>query len=130
MLRLWIVSGAILGFLGVAAGSFGAHGLKSLLEANGQSANWETAVRYCLFHALTLILVGALAALPQAAASRGLITAAGWNFLLGTLIFSGFLATLALSGIRILGAIVPIGGVLMLVGWTCLVAAGLRMRVD
>jgi uncharacterized membrane protein YgdD (TMEM256/DUF423 family) len=130
MLRLWIVSGAILGFLGVAAGSFGAHGLKSLLEANGQSANWETAVRYCLFHALALILVGALAALPQAAASRGLITAAGWNFLLGTLIFSGFLATLALSGIRILGAIVPIGGVLMLVGWTCLVAAGLRMRVD
>jgi len=129
MLRLWIVSGAILGFLGVAAGSFGAHGLKSLLEANGQSANWETAVRYCLFHALALILVGALAALPQAAASRGLITAAGWNFLLGTLIFSGFLATLALSGIRILGAIVPIGGVLMLVGWTCLVAAGLRMRV-
>jgi len=130
MLRLWIVSGSILGFLGVAAGSFGAHGLKSLLEANGQSANWETAVRYCLFHALALILVGALAALPQAAASRGLITAAGWNFLLGTLIFSGFLATLALSGIRILGAIVPIGGVLMLVGWTCLVAAGLRMRVD
>lgn len=130
MLRLWIVSGAILGFLGVAAGSFGAHGLKSLLEANGQSANWETAVRYCLFHALALILVGALAALPQAAASRGLITAAGWNFLLGTLIFSGFLATLALSGIRILGAIVPIGGVLMLVGWACLVAAGLRMRVD
>ena len=49
MLKLFCVFGAVLGFLGVAAGSFGAHGLKDLLEANGQAANWETAVRYCLF---------------------------------------------------------------------------------
>ena len=124
MLRLWLVSGTILGFLGVAAGSFGAHGLKSLLEANGQAANWETAVRYCLFHALAILFVGLCAALPQAAAARGLLTAAGWSFLLGTLVFSGFLAALALSGVKILGAIVPIGGVLLLVGWACLAAAG------
>ena len=124
MIRLWLVSGAILGFLGVAAGSFGAHGLKALLEANGQAANWETAVRYCLFHALAIVLVGLCAGLPQAAAGRGLLTAAGWSFLVGTLIFSGFLAALALSGVKILGAIVPIGGVLLLVGWACLAAAG------
>ena len=124
MLRLWLVSGAVLGFVGVAAGSFGAHGLKALLDANGQAANWETAVRYCLFHALALLLAGMLAGLPQAAAARGLLAAAGWSFLVGTLIFSGCLAALAVSGVKILGAIVPIGGVLMLVGWACLALAG------
>ena len=124
MLRLWLLSGSVLGFLGVAAGSFGAHGLKALLEANGQSANWETAVRYCLYHALVLVLVGVLAGLPQAGAARGLLSTAGWAFLLGTLVFSGFLSALALSGVKVLGAIVPIGGVLLLVGWACLAAAG------
>jgi len=124
MLRLWLVCGAVLGFVGVAAGSFGAHGLKTLLDANGQAANWETAVRYCLFHALALVLVGLCAGLPQAAAARGLLNAAGWSFLVGTLIFSGCLAALALSGVKILGAIVPIGGVLLLVGWACLAVAG------
>ena len=123
MPRLWLVSGALLGFFGVAAGSFGAHGLKSLLESNGQSANWETAVRYCLFHAIALVIVGILAGLPQASGARGLVSAAGWNFLVGTAIFSGMLAALALSGVKILGAIVPIGGVLLLVGWACLAAA-------
>ena len=124
MLRLWLVCGAVLGFVSVAAGSFGAHGLKTLLDANGQAANWETAVRYCLFHALALVLVGLCAGLPQAAAARGLLAAAGWSFLIGTLIFSGCLAALALSGVKILGAIVPIGGVLLLVGWACLAATG------
>ena len=124
MLRLWLVCGAVLGFVGVAAGSFGAHGLKTLLDANGQAANWETAVRYCLFHALALVLVGLCAGLPQAAAARGLLAAAGWSFLIGTLVFSGCLAALALSGVKILGAIVPIGGVLLLVGWACLAAIG------
>jgi uncharacterized membrane protein YgdD (TMEM256/DUF423 family) len=124
MLRLWLVCGAVLGFVGVAAGSFGAHGLKTLLDANGQAANWETAVRYCLFHALALVLVGLCVGLPQAAAARGLLAAAGWSFLIGTLVFSGCLAALALSGVKILGAIVPIGGVLLLVGWACLAAAG------
>ena len=123
MPRLWLVFGALLGFLGVAAGSFGAHGLKSLLESNGQSGNWETAVRYCIFHALALLVVGILAWMPQAVAARGLVSAAGWSFLVGTLIFSGMLAALALSGVKILGAIVPIGGVLLLVGWACLAAA-------
>lgn len=57
-MRLWLICGAVLGWIGVAAGSFGAHGLKGLLEANGQAANWETAVRYCLFHAIALLIVG------------------------------------------------------------------------
>ena len=123
-MKLWLIAGAVLGGIGVAAGSFGAHGLKGTLDATGQAANWETSVRYCLFHALALLILGVAAGLPQTAGCRGMLHAAGWSFLLGTLIFSGCLATLALTGIRLLGAIVPIGGVLMLVGWGCLAAAG------
>lgn len=126
-MRLWLMAGALLGFVGVAAGSFGAHGLKTTLEATGQAANWETAVRYCLFHALALAIVGIAAALPQTAGCRGLLSAAGGTFLVGTLIFSGCLAALALSGVKLLGAVVPIGGVLMLVGWICLALAAWRV---
>ncbi|NDC62784.1 MAG: DUF423 domain-containing protein [Planctomycetia bacterium] len=127
MPRLWFISGSILGGIAVAAGSFGAHGLRSLLEANGQATNWETAVRYCLFHSIAMLIVGVAGLLPRAGASAGLLSAAGGCFLLGTVIFSGFLGTLALTGVRILGAIVPIGGVLMLAGWACLAAAGFRL---
>lgn len=127
MPRLWLVSGAVLGGIAVAAGSFGAHGLRSMLEASGQSANWETAVRYCLFHAIALLLVGLATALPQSAAAAAPLNVAGGCFLCGALVFSGFLGALALSGVKILGAIVPIGGVLMLVGWACLAVAGSRI---
>lgn len=123
-MRLWLTVGALLGGVGVAAGSFGAHGLKHLLEASGQSANWETAVRYCLVHALAILVVAVAASLPQTVGCRGILSVAGWCFVSGTVIFSGALAALALSGIRILGAIVPIGGVMMLVGWAALAAAG------
>jgi uncharacterized membrane protein YgdD (TMEM256/DUF423 family) len=124
-MKLWIFSGALLGGLAVAMGSFGAHGLKETLEANGQAANWETAVRYAVFHALALLAVGIVSGMPQAADARGWLGVAGWSFLSGTAIFSGCLAVLALSGMRWLGAIVPIGGVLFLVGWACLALAGL-----
>jgi len=127
MTRLWLLSGAILGGLAVAAGSFGAHGLKQVLEATGRADNWETAVRYAVYHATALLVVGLAAALPQANGSRSLLTAAGWSFLTGTLIFSGCLAALAVSGVRILGAIVPVGGVLFLAGWALLAAAAARM---
>jgi uncharacterized membrane protein YgdD (TMEM256/DUF423 family) len=117
---------ALLGGLAVAAGSFGAHGLKERLEAAGQSANWETAVRYALFHAVATLVVAVAAASPGFSAGRGWLTAAGWCFLAGSAIFSGFLLALALSGVRILGAIVPIGGVLLIAGWILLAVAGLR----
>lgn len=128
MTRLWILSGAILGGLAVAAGSFGAHGLRQVLEATGRADNWETAVRYAFYHAAALLVVGLAAALPQAIGARGLLNAAGWSFLTGTLIFSGCLAALALTGVRVLGAIVPIGGVLFLVGWALLAAAAAGLR--
>jgi len=128
MLRFLLLSGSLLGGIGVAAGAFGAHGLKDLLDATGRADNWETAFRYCLYHGLAMLTIAVLTALPQALPARGLLHAAGWCFLIGTLIFTGCLAALALSGVKILGAIVPIGGVLFLVGWALVAAAALRMQ--
>jgi uncharacterized membrane protein YgdD (TMEM256/DUF423 family) len=128
MLRFFLLSGSLLGGVGVAAGAFGAHGLKAILDATGRADNWETAFRYCLYHSLAVLTIAVLTALPQARPARGLLHAAGWCFLIGTLIFSGCLAALALSGVKILGAIVPIGGALFLVGWALVAAAALRMQ--
>jgi uncharacterized membrane protein YgdD (TMEM256/DUF423 family) len=128
MLKFFLFSGSLLCGLGVAAGSFGAHGLKAVLEATGRADNWETAVRYCLYHGLAILIIAMAAALPQAAQGRGLLAAAGWCFLVGVLIFSGCLAALALSGVRLLGAIVPIGGVLFLLGWGLTAAAALKIK--
>ena len=120
MSHLFITAGSLLGGLAVAAGAFGAHSLKTFLEAHGQAANWETAARYALFHALATVAVGTLAAVRP---TPGL-TAAGCCFLVGTAIFSGCLFALALSGVKLLGAVVPIGGVLLIAGWMLLAYAG------
>jgi hypothetical protein len=127
MTRIWFVAGALLGGIGVAAGAFGAHGLKAHFDANGQAANWETAVRYCLFHALALLLVAMVSGMPRAASCRYRLWASGACFLAGTIVFSGLLAVLAYTGIRILGAVVPIGGVLLIIGWALLAAAGTQL---
>jgi len=118
--RLFITAGGLLGGLAVAAGAFGAHGLKAFLEAHGQAANWETAARYALVHALATAVVGTLAAVRPAPG----LAAAGCCFLVGTAIFSGCLFALALSGMKLLGAVVPIGGVLLIAGWMLLAYAG------
>lgn len=124
--RFALAAGAVLAGLAVAAGAFGAHGLKATLTASGQAENWETACRYAMYHALALVTVGLLAAIRSPA--PGGLTAAAWCFLVGTLIFSGCLAVLALTGIKILGAIVPIGGVLLIVGWALLALAAARLQ--
>jgi uncharacterized membrane protein YgdD (TMEM256/DUF423 family) len=125
MARAWLITGALLGAVSVAGGAFGAHGLKATLEATGQAANWETAARYCMYHAAALMAVGLLGlSRPQI---TGQLTVAAWCFLVGTLIFSGCLAVLALFGIKLLGAIVPIGGVLLIVGWLLLAFAVSRL---
>ncbi|RLS73620.1 MAG: DUF423 domain-containing protein [Planctomycetota bacterium] len=127
MARIWFLAGSLLGGIGVAAGAFGAHGLKAHFEANGQAANWETAVRYGLFHALVLLVVAIASALPATAVCRRRLWVSGACFLSGTLIFSGLLAILAFTGLKILGAVVPIGGVLLIAGWGWLFAAGLQL---
>ena len=102
---------AVLGFLAVALGAFGAHGMHDVLEKNGRLATWETAVLYHLTHAVVLLLISTLRP-PRAAA--------WWLFLTATGIFSGTLYALALTNLKWLGAITPIGGVCLLAGWLAL----------
>jgi uncharacterized membrane protein YgdD (TMEM256/DUF423 family) len=119
--QLALLGGAIYGFLGIALGAFGAHGLRERLTPD-LLAVWKTAVEYQFYHALALLLVGLLASQRPSIA----LTNAGICFALGVLIFSGSLYTLALSGQRWLGAITPIGGLLFLAGWALLFWAALK----
>lgn len=110
-----------MGGLGVAFGAFGAHGLKARVTPDLLTI-WETGAHYHLIHALALIATAwAIQRFPG-----GLSVAAGWCFLLGIVIFSGSLYTLAFTGMRWLGAITPIGGVLFIVGWVLLALAAFK----
>jgi uncharacterized membrane protein YgdD (TMEM256/DUF423 family) len=123
--RLFIVIGAVSGFLGVAAGAFGAHGLRGRLTPD-LLAVFETAARYQLYHALALIAAAWVASRwPGALAST-----AGWLFVAGTVVFSGSLYALAVSGLRWLGAVTPVGGLCLLAGWLCLAAAAGRGAIS
>ena len=113
--RVFFVLGALSGFCGVALGAFAAHGLKSRLGPD-LLATFEIGVRYQMFHALALLAVGwAQTRWPGAA-----LTASGWLFVAGTLLFSGSLYALSLSGEKWLGAVAPVGGLALLGGWLCL----------
>jgi uncharacterized membrane protein YgdD (TMEM256/DUF423 family) len=115
MERTFFALGALLAGLGVALGAFGAHALKARL-APDMLAVWETGVRYQIVHALALLAVAwALARWPGSA-----VQASGWLFVAGTLLFSGSLYALALTGVRGLGAVTPLGGAAWIVGWGCL----------
>lgn len=120
---IWLAVAAILGGLAVAAGAFGAHALEGKLSAHYMSV-FQTAVQYQMFHALALLGV-ALIGLIRPDASW--LVPAAWAFLVGVVLFSGSLYALVLSGVRVLGAITPIGGVVFLVGWSCLAVAGVRL---
>jgi uncharacterized membrane protein YgdD (TMEM256/DUF423 family) len=104
----WTVVGAVLALLGVAAGAFGAHALRSMVDP-ARIETFEVAVRYQMFHAIAVLLAGMLGA-----------PAAGWCFLAGVVVFSGSLYLLVLTGARWLGAVTPVGGVLFLLGWVLL----------
>lgn len=121
--RLWIALGAGYGFVAVVLGAFGAHALKARL-APELLAVWRTGVEYQMYHALALLLVGLLA--RQGASTT--LNAGGACFALGIVLFSGSLYALALSGVRLLGAITPLGGVLFLAGWLCVLVTALKMR--
>ena len=124
MERLWLALGAGYGFLAVALGAFGAHALKQKLSPE-LLAVWRTAVEYHFWHALALLLVGVLIRQTPPPGSS-LLNASAVCFALGVLVFSGSLYALALSGVRVLGAITPLGGVLFLAGWACLLIAQLK----
>lgn len=112
--RLIIQLAALLGALGVGIGAFGAHGLRPMLEASGRFDTFETAVRYQFYHTLALLGVGIL--LQVRPELRGL-GAVSWLWLSGVVIFSGSLYTLCFTGITKLGAVAPIGGLLLIAGW-------------
>ena len=113
--RIFFVIGSAAAFLAVALGAFGAHALKNSLSPD-VLVTFEVGVRYQMYHALALLAVGwACTRWPGKA-----VTASGWLFVAGTLLFSGSLYILSLSGIRWMGAITPLGGVAFLAGWLCL----------
>ena len=114
--RTFLLLGAVFGFLGVALGAFGAHGLRSRLSPEMLNV-FETGVRYQMYHVFALLIVAA--AIGHLGNAR-LLVMAGWFFVGGILIFSGSLYALALTGTGILGAITPIGGLLFLAGWGAL----------
>jgi len=116
--RTFMFIGALMGFVGVGLGAFGAHGLRGRLTPD-MLAVFETGVRYQMYHALALLAVGAMLSRVDSRA----VVVAGWSFTAGILIFSGSLYALALSGVTTLGAITPIGGLAFLAGWIALAIA-------
>lgn len=115
MSRSFIPIAALSAFVSVAAGAFGAHSLSGVLSPDRLDV-FETAARYQMYHALALLVVGWLA---DRTPSRALHVA-GWLFVAGTLLFSGSLYLLTLSGVRWLGAVTPLGGLGFLGGWLAL----------
>ena len=118
------IQGALFAAAAVAAGAFGAHALKAILDAP-MLAVYETAVRYQMYHALGLVIVSRFC---HGTNNRWAVKA-GWLFCTGILLFSGSLYIVALAGIKWMGALTPLGGVAFIAGWLCLAwAAGIDGR--
>ncbi len=117
-----IAHGAIQAFFAVVAGAFGAHGLQNVLDEYGLKI-WQTASFYHLTHAIALVLLG----LFERQLGKSL-KVAHWSFGMGIVLFSGSLYALALSNVKILGAITPLGGTVFLVGWVAFATYGYRYR--
>jgi uncharacterized membrane protein YgdD (TMEM256/DUF423 family) len=120
----WLAVAALSGFLSVAIGAFGAHGLEE--RVGEQAMEWlQTGLRYQMLHVAGLLAVAVFAGRARAPS----LTVAGAGFVAGTLIFSGLLYAMALGGPRWLGMIVPLGGLSFLVGWAALGWYALRAAV-
>ena len=114
-MKIFLILGAINGFLAVALGAFGAHGLEARLNEK-QLETWNTAVQYQMFHTFALVAVGMLMAKTQS----GSLIWAGWMFFAGILIFSGSLYIYSTTAIKTFAMITPIGGLAFLIGWVLL----------
>ena len=121
----WTATGGLLMLLGVAAGAFGAHALKTRLDPAMMDV-YHTAVQYHLIHALGILLVAVL--LRTGAISAGGGSRVAWFLLSGIILFSGSLYAMALSGVRTLGAITPVGGLAFIVGWLLLIFEAMANR--
>jgi len=120
--RCCLLVGALYGALAVTTGAFGAHGLEDRLTAEGMNW-WHTAVQYQFWSLSGLLVLGLL---TETRLTRG----AGWCFTLGIGIFSGTLYAMALGGPRWLGAVTPVGGLLLIAGWLCLAWAGYQRKAQ
>jgi uncharacterized membrane protein YgdD (TMEM256/DUF423 family) len=112
--RPLVAAGAINAAIAVAAGAFAAHGLRNRLDARALEV-FETGARYHMYHALAMVLCGVLA-----------MSRPGWTFQAGIVLFSGSLYALALTDVKVLGAITPLGGLAFLAGWIWLAISALR----
>ncbi len=116
MQKVFLIAGTLMGAFSVIIGAFGAHALKAILQASGRIDTFETAVKYQFYHAFALILVGII----MFHLKHQLFNYAGYSFIIGTIIFSGSLYILCITGITKFGMITPIGGLIMIVGWILL----------
>lgn len=123
-MRLFAMLGALSAAIAVGAGAFGAHALRARLEPRMLEV-FETGARYQMYHALGLFAVAWL--VGQGGRGAGLASAGGWLFVAGTLLFTGSLYAMALSGVRALGAITPLGGVCFIAGWVMLAVSASRL---
>ncbi|MEB2491921.1 DUF423 domain-containing protein [Peribacillus frigoritolerans] len=120
-MKLFIILGALNGFIAVALGAFGAHGLEGKIP-DKYLETWQTAVQYQMFHAVGLLVLGLLAGKIDSP----LINWSGWLMLIGIILFSGSLFILSVTQIKVLGAITPLGGVSFLVAWVLMIIAAYK----
>ena len=121
--RALILTGAILGLLGVVLGAVGVHALRDTLDAKSLGT-FETGVRFQMYHALALLAVCLLAERWK----TGLVKLSGILFIIGVVLFSGSLYILAITGIGVFGAIAPLGGLSLIAAWALLIAGVIRQR--
>ena len=123
-MQVFLAIAAILGGLSVAGGAFASHALQNQLSARAIEV-FGTAVRYQMYHALALLAVATLLGIFKE--GNVWLTAAGWLFIVGIVLFSGSLYLISLAGIKTFGPITPLGGVMFIAGWVCLVIAAFRL---
>ncbi|MEO6875182.1 MAG: DUF423 domain-containing protein [Opitutaceae bacterium] len=121
--RTTLLAAGLLGASAVIAGAFGAHALREFLLEQGMASAWETGARYQLFHAIALLAAAFGLRLAPSSMTRR-ISWAAICWCIGTVLFSGSLYGLAAGGPRWLGPVTPVGGIALLAGWICIVAAG------
>lgn len=126
MTQIFLSIGAILGGLSVASGAFASHALRDKISDRSLEI-FETAARYQMYHALALLLVAILLSIYQSPPLT--LIASGWLFIIGIAFFSGSLYVLSLTGVKVLGAIAPLGGAAFIAGWGALAFAAWSLKL-